>query len=291
MIASTRHVPFETTHAVVPLVCLAGELAVSMLAVEPVCATLSLAGALAASLVLRGSEATARSLRQLLPWLLLVCLLNPVFSPRGSTILARILNHPIYLESIAYGACMGTMLAAVLLWVGVGGHMLAPDRLMTLSGRTLPTITVMASMTGRLIPQLLRRGRLMRSCELACSAAAPATMHARVAAGARRTTTLMAWSLEDSVVRADVMRARGWESGAPRTSWQPTRFGRRDLVATACLAVLVTLALVATCTRMASFSFYPVMGTLGPWWSYLPAALLAGLPAALDLGGRVRWSR
>jgi energy-coupling factor transport system permease protein len=169
--------------------------------------------------------------------------------------------------------------------------MLAPDRLMTLSGRTLPTITVMASMTARLIPQLLRRGRLMRSCELACSGTVPTSMRARVAAGARRTTTLMAWSLEDSVVCADVMRARGWESGALRTSWQPTRFGRRDLAAVACLAALVTLALLTTCTRMMGFSFYPMMGTLGPWWSYLPATLLAGLPTALDLGGRIRWSR
>ena len=36
----------------------------------------------------------------------------------------------------------------------------------------------------------------------------------------RTSTMLLAWSLEHSVERADAMRARGWESGRPRTNYR-----------------------------------------------------------------------
>ena len=80
--ASKRPTAFDACHATVPAALFAGAVALSMLAVHPVCVAVSLAGALLFSLLARGGAATARGLAWQLPLLALVCLLNPLFPPR-----------------------------------------------------------------------------------------------------------------------------------------------------------------------------------------------------------------
>ncbi len=90
---------FDAVHAAVPATLLAGTVALCMLAVEPVLVAVSLAGALAFSLVARGARATLRGLAWQLPLLALVCLANPFFSASGSTLLFKlVLNIPCLLN-------------------------------------------------------------------------------------------------------------------------------------------------------------------------------------------------
>ena len=77
-----------------------------MFALQPVLVAVSLAGALAASLAFRGVRATLRGLRWQLPAMGVICLVNPLFSASGSTELWRLGSVVIYLESLAFGACM-----------------------------------------------------------------------------------------------------------------------------------------------------------------------------------------
>ena len=54
------------------------------------------------------------------------------------------------------------------------------------------------------------------------------------------------------------------------------------------LAALLALAVACAWGLCARWRFYPRMGGLGPWWAYVPPALLALLPAALELAARLR---
>ena len=90
----------------------------------------------------------------------------------------------------------------------------------------------------------------------------------------------------DSLERAAAMRARGWESGSPRTRYRPERFRARDAAAVAGVAVLLALSAAGAWAACSSWEFYPRMSGLAPWWSYLPFALLALLPALAELAAR-----
>lgn len=282
--ARPRSTAFDACHAAVPAMLFAGVAALSMLAVHPVLVTLSLSGALAFSLVARGAAATVRGLAWQLPLLVLVCLLNPFFSASGSTLLLKVGPRSVYLESLAYGATMGGLLVATVLWFEDAAAVLTQDRLLALAGRRARSVPLVASMAAQLVPQMLGRARAVRAAARACTAAGPRPPARDELL--RTSTMLLSWSLEDSLERADAMRARGWESGSPRTRYRPERFRARDAVAAAGIAALLALGAAGAWAACSSWEFYPRMSGLAPWWCYLPFALLALLPAVAELAAR-----
>lgn len=282
--ARPRSTAFDACHAAVPAMLFAGVAALSMLAVHPVFVTLSLSGALAFSLVARGAAATVRGLAWQLPLLVLVCLLNPFFSASGSTLLLKVGPRSVYLESLAYGATMGALLVATVLWFEDAAAVLTQDRLLALAGRRARSVPLVASMAAQLVPQMLGRARSVRAAARACTAAGPRPPARDELL--RTSTMLLSWSLEDSLERADAMRARGWESGSPRTRYRPERFRARDAVAAAGIAALLALGAAGAWAACSSWEFYPRMSGLAPWWCYLPLALLALLPAVAELAAR-----
>lgn len=282
--ARPRSTAFDACHAAVPAMLFAGVAALSMLAVHPVFVTLSLSGALAFSLVARGAAATVRGLAWQLPLLVLVCLLNPFFSASGSTLLLKVGPRSVYLESLAYGATMGALLVATALWFEDAAAVLTQDRLLALAGRRARSVPLVASMAAQLVPQMLGRARSVRAAARACTAAGPRPPARDELL--RTSTMLLSWSLEDSLERADAMRARGWESGSPRTRYRPERFRARDAVAAAGIAALLALGAAGAWAACSSWEFYPRMSGLAPWWCYLPFALLALLPAVEELAAR-----
>lgn len=282
--ARPRSTAFDACHAAVPAMLFAGVAALSMLAVHPVLVTFSLSGALAFSLVARGAAATVRGLAWQLPLLVLVCLLNPFFSASGSTLLLKVGPRSVYLESLAYGATMGGLLVATVLWFEDAAAVLTQDRLLALAGRRARSVPLVASMAAQLVPQMLGRARSVRAAARACTAAGPRPPARDELL--RTSTMLLSWSLEDSLERADAMRARGWESGSPRTRYRPERFRARDAVAAAGIAALLALGAAGAWAACSSWEFYPRMSGLAPWWCYLPFALLALLPAVAELAAR-----
>ena len=115
----------------------------------------SLAGALLFSLLARGGAATARGLAWPLPLLALVCLLNPLFSASGSTLLFKLGPRSVYLESLAYGATMGGLMVAVVLWSEGAAAVLTQDRLLALAPRRARALPLLLGMAFQLVPQLL----------------------------------------------------------------------------------------------------------------------------------------
>ena len=274
-------------HPAVPTAYLVGALAISMLFMQPVVVALSLAGALACSALARGARQTVQGLIWQLPLVLLTALLNPLFSASGSTLLARIGPMAVYLESLAFGACAGAMLVSTVVWLECLAALVSEDGLYTLGASAFPTATLAVSMCARLVPQLLARGREVGEAERATTAVAPAQNPVNRAVGT--STALMTWALEDSLARADSMRARGWGACERRTSFRPRRFGLRDGLCLAfSLALLVGAGFLAW-VAWSQWAFYPMMPALVLWWGYVPIAVLFLLPACALFAGRALW--
>lgn len=283
--AQSRPTAFETLHPAVPATLLAGTALLTMLVVQPVYVGLSLAGALAFSLVSRGARATARGLAWQLPLMVLVCLANPLFSASGSTLLMKLGPRSVYLESLAYGATMGALLVAVVLWLEGAAAVLTQDRLLALAPRRARSLPMVVSLASQLVPQMLDRARSVRATLGSCTAAGRrGGLRDELV---RTSTMLLAWSLEDSIERADSMRARGWESGRPRTCYRSERLRGRDVAVLAGVAALLAASAACAWQACASWRFYPKMSGLGDWRGYLPWAALVALPTALAVAGSV----
>ncbi len=283
----SRHIPFDACHASVPAALFAGILLLTMFAVQPVLVAISLAGALAFSALVRGAAATARGLAWQLPMLALVCLANPLFSASGSTLLVRVGPVAVYLESLAYGAVMGALMVAVVVWFEDAAAVLTQDRLLGLGRGRAASISLVISMAAQLMPQMLRRGRGVEASLAACSAAGERPgLRERLT---RESGQLMSWALEDSLERADAMRARGWESGARRTSYRPDVLRESDAAALCGIVLALAACAFLAWAACSQWRFYPTCPTLIVWWGYVPYAALMFVPTIAAAVERLRW--
>ena len=258
---------------------------------QPVYLALSLAAALSYSIILRGVRATLRTALWQMPLILVMAVANPLFSAMGSTELFRIGLRAFYLESLVFGACMGAMLVCVLLWFSNASRVLSSDKVMALFGNAAPTIGLMLSMAMRLVPQFMRRGATVGDVQRACTSARATGLLEGARSQLRMTSVLMGWGMEDSLETADAMRARGWGARARRTTYRRCRFRARDGAALGVLAALAALNAVLAYVACTQFHFYPTLSALTVWWGYVPFAVLAFAPLALEARERARWTR
>ena len=193
---------FSMSHPAVPALYIVLTLGLTMFSMQPVLIALSLAGGLAYGLATRGAARTLGALRWQLPVILIIAVLNPLFSASGSTELFRIGMRAVYLESMVYGLCMGGLFVASVLWFEAAASMLEYDKVLALLGNAAPVIALMISMCMRLIPQFLRRGRTVLAVQDAIDVPGRAPADP-VRSRLRASSVLMGWGMEDSLERAD----------------------------------------------------------------------------------------
>lgn len=299
---------FDSLHPTIALGYFTVTLVLAMAAPHPLLLALSLAAALTCGAWLRGAGAVAKSLEWQLPLMLIIVPVNPLFSSTGTTELFRIGTQAVYAEGYANALTMATLLLCVMQWFSNANAVLGSDKVMGALGGILPTISLVVSMIMRLIPRFVKRGRTINSALAACTAArpdhapTPASANAqqpkahtgkrlsrvRFADQLRVSTTLMGWSMEDSLESADSMRCRGWGAVRKRTTFRRNRFRLRDATALSALAALTVAAAFAAYSLANGFGFFPAPhGTLASPVAALYAPVLA-FPLLLELAGKVR---
>lgn len=259
---------FSMSHPAVPALYMVLTLGLTMFSMQPVLIALSLAGGLAYGFATRGAARTLGALRWQLPVILIIALVNPLFSASGSTELFHIGMRAVYLESMMYGLCVGGLFVASVLWFEAAASMLGYDKVLALLGNAAPVIALMISMCMRLIPQFLRRGRTVLAVQDAIDVPGRAPADP-VRSCLRASSVLMGWGMEDSLERADAMRSRGWGAASRRTTYARYRLRRGDVAALVGLAVFGAAAVAVAWTATTQYSFYPQLSVPAPWLGYV----------------------
>ena len=220
---------FSTCHPVVNLTYFTLVLLFSMCWMSPVCLAVSLVGATAYVLSLRGTAAFLNLFGALLPMALLAAVINPAFNHRGVTILTYLPSgNPLTLESILFGLASAGMLTTVLLWFSCLTTVMTSDKWVYLFGRILPAFSLVLSMTLRFVPKFRHQFQVVQ--ESRCCAGRD-TDNGSLLCRIRNLVTvfsiLVTWSLENAIEAADSMKSRGY--GLPgRTAFSIYRLDDRD---------------------------------------------------------------
>ncbi len=287
---------FDAQHPSIALAYFGAVLVLAMAAPHPLLLAISFAAALLYGIWLRSGGTVAKSLAWQLPLVAIIVAVNPLFSSTGTTELFRIGTQAVYAEGYANAATMALLLVCVMQWFANADAVLGSDKVMGALGRMLPTVGLMLSMVMRLIPRFVRRGHTINAALGACTAAraepspkkSKHPRRARFSDQLRTVTTLMGWSMEDSLEAADSMRCRGWGATRKRTTFQRQRFRARDGALLAMLALFAAAAAASSWILVEDFGFFPSLhGTLA---SPLVGATIPLLcfPLVLELLGKVR---
>lgn len=157
-------------HPAVALLYCGVVLVFSMAVMQPVYLALTFVAQLALS-VATGGRRALRGLVWQAPIVVVLGIANPLFVSVGSTELLRIGMHAFYLEALIFGLCQGLMLVNVLLAFGNAARIVSSDKVLATLGNIAPYLSLVISMTMRLVPKFSSRFRYIRSVSDSCTAA------------------------------------------------------------------------------------------------------------------------
>ena len=253
---------FSGYHPIINFIYYALVLLFSMCLMHPVYLAISLTGALAYDIYLKGRKAVRFAVMGLLPMAVIAALVNPAFNHEGQTMLTYLPSgNPLTLESILYGVAAAVMLASVVLWFSSYNDVMTSDKFVYLFGRIIPALSLVLSMALRFIPKFKSQMEVVSEAQ-SCIGRDTKTgsVLRRVGNAVKIFSIMVTWSLENAIETADSMRSRGY--GLPgRTAFSIYRFDDRDKAALAWLIFCGAYILSGWLAGGMYFRYYPTVKT------------------------------
>ena len=145
---------FSGFHPIVNLCFFLMSMVITMFINQPVFLMISLLSSCAYLTYLQGKKGMLRQVGYLIPILLGMAILNPVFNHEGATILFYLPNdNPVTLEAICFGLASAVMMGASIVWFNCCNTVFTSDKIIYLFGRIIPAMSLLISMTLRFVPR------------------------------------------------------------------------------------------------------------------------------------------
>lgn len=282
-------------HPIVSFTYFVAVIAGTLLFIHPVLTPVSLCCAVFCAFMINGKKQNLAILGFGIPMLAFVAMANPLFNHRGATILFYMFDNPITLESIVYGVISAGMMFGAVVWFTCYNTVVTSDKFIYIFGRILPSIALMISMTLSLIPKLLAQVKIIAESQRSLGLDwKNGSLMKRIKSGARILSILVTWALEDAVITADSMRARGYGQHK-RSSFSIFRFGKRDALLLSIILMLFIIELFAYFSKRGVMEFYPVMMWEKPDFVdltiYVSYIILGILPAIIQMKEDRKWKQ
>jgi len=277
-----------------PIVIFLYFLATSLLAAfgtDAVITLIFLSGSLCLFLVVNEKNSLSKHISCLILFLI-SALINPVFNHRGVTPLVFINDNPVTLEALLYGVFMAATVVAVIYWYFVFSSVMTADRLIYIFGLLSSKAALLFSMALRYIPLFVRQHKKVRDSQKALGLYNDGNIVDRFKGSLRVFSVMVTWGLENGIITADSMNARGFNE-KKRTSFSFFSFGFYDFVLLLLTVVLSSVTVYGKISGITGTQFYPefIIGriNLKNVLIYSSFFVLTFLPSIIELGERLRW--
>ena len=264
---------------------------ISMFCMNPVLLSVSLMGAILFFLSRNGRNHGKTHL-YLLIMFAVMALINPLVSHNGATALFVLNNNPITLEATLYGITASGMIISVLYWFSSFTQMMTSDKLLYLFGRLSPKLALIMSMGLRYVPMFANQSKKINDTQTALGLYKDDNIIDGINWGLRVFSVMLTWSLENGIITADSMTARGYGIGK-RSHFSAFRFRKSDLVLIIITLILTSLTCVAIGVGALNFTFYPFLKTANPsemsYVGYISYSVLVLLPSIIEAKEKIKW--
>lgn len=282
-------------HPWVSFIYFVAVIAGTLLFIHPVFVAVSLACAIFSSVMINGRKTVFATLGFGIPMFVFIALANPLFNHRGMTVLFYLFDNPVTLEATVYGIVSAGMMFAAVVWFTCYNTVVTSDKFIYIFGRILPSIALIVSMTLSLIPRLIEQIKVIadshRSIGLDWKSG---SIKQRIRSGARILSILVSWALEDAVITADSMRARGYGQHK-RSTFSIFRFGKKDGKMLALILILFAAEIFTYASGRGTMEFYPAMFfrkiDLIDIIIYFLYITLGILPAVIQIKEDLKWKQ
>ena len=255
---------FKTYHPIVNFLYFVFVIGFSCFFMHPVCLCISLFSGFLYSVMLKGKKQLRTNLLYMLPTLIIMALMNPLFNHEGATVLRYMKSgNPLTLESIIYGICAAAMIVSVICHFSCYNEVMTSDKFIYLFGRIIPSMSLIISMTLRFVPGFFQHLKVVTNAQKCMGRdISRGNIIRRAKNGLNILSIMTTWALENAIDTADSMKSRGY--GLPgRTAFSIFSFDKRDMKALIFILLLGGYTLAGNLLGGMYFRFFPSIKTAG----------------------------
>lgn len=262
---------------------------IAMFASNPVISAFSLIGAIVLFIMNNGRKNMSIHIFSAALFAVM-SLVNPLVSHNGATVLFVMNNNPVTLEAFIYGICSALTVVAVLYWFNSFSQIMTSDKLLYLFGALSPKLALTLSMALRYVPLFGNQIKKVQASQKALGLYKDDNIVDSFKGGVRIFSVMVTWALENGIVTADSMTARGYGI-CKRSRFSLFRFKAEDVLIIC--SVLLFSALAVYGISSAEFKFYPYI-----FFPKLTARLVVGyasygamilLPVIMGVKEELKW--
>lgn len=287
---------FSQMHPIVNFIFFAFVIGFSMFIMNPACLLISLVCALFNVLYLNGKKAVRLSVLYLLPTIIIIAIVNPVFNHDGVTMLAYFpWDNPLTLESIIYGIATAVLLSSIVLWFSCFNEVMTSDKFIYLFGRVIPSLSLVLSMALRFVPKFIFQFNVIRNSQKCIGRdISDGKLLQRLKNAAKIISIMISWALENAIETADSMKSRG-HGLKGRTAFSIYRFSKRDAAVLSIIMTSGVILIIMSVLDVAKFRYFPsVKGNVISAPAIIYYALYFSLmimPLAINVWEGIKWKR
>ena len=250
---------------------------------------------LAAGVAFRAAMGGWASVRKLLPFAVfpvISMIINPLFVHKGVTVLFILNDNPITLEAVRYGLTIGLIICATIVWFSSFNSIMTTDKLLYVFGSVSPKIALILSMALRYIPLYGQQIKKIRQAQQVTGLYKEDNAIDKIRGGMRIMSVMVSWALENGIITADSMTARGYGVGR-RSRFSIFGWQKADKLLAPATELMGAAAVLAIGFGRLAYEWYPQV--IGPGASplalicYAVYALLGAIPTYLQLKEEARW--
>ncbi len=253
---------------------------------NPVITLISLSGSIITLAVLRGLNLKFFLFAML--GLILMSLVNPIFSHRGDTVLVVVNHLPITLESVLFGINASASVISAVIWFRAYTLIMTSDRYQYIFGKLSPKTALLLSMMLRFVPLFSEETKKVRSARLAVDSGSKSSFSNELGV----ISAMTGRALENGIISADSMTARGYGLGK-RSSFSLYSFKKSDLALLIPTLVFLGVMIFSWASGELSFGFYPTLSDINKspiaLICYASYGITALIPTVIQTKGEIKW--
>lgn len=250
---------FSTYHPIINFIFFIGAFLFGMLLMHPMYLACSLILSMLYYITIKGSAGVKYTLG-MLPFFLLLSVMNPLFNTKGETILFTYFGgRPFTLEAFLYGAVLAALFISVMNWFACYNAVMTSDKFLYLFGKWVPSLAFVLTMVLRLVPSYQKQiAKISGARKCVGKSMDHGTKREKAEHGLTIVSALTSWALEGGIITADGMRSRGYGCGK-RTSFSLYRWEKRDQILLIFMMLCMGVLLVCTICGGTNAEFLPTI--------------------------------
>lgn len=280
---------FESFNPIAITVWFLCAVGIAMFSMNPIILTASFSGAVLFLLINHRNKSAGFHLFALLLFLIMA-IANPFFNHNGGTVLFVMNDLPVTLEAFIYGIFAALMIVSVIYHFRNFSDIMTEDKLLYIFGGLSQGLALVLSMALRYIPLMTRQIKKTENTQKALGLYKEDNIIDKIRGRLLVFGIIVTWSLENGIITADSMTARGYGMGK-RSRYSLFRWRKRDVLLAALAAVLFLLTIF--CMQGTACEYYPFFRlselTLKNLTAYISYGILLFIPIFIEIKEAIKW--